>query len=103
MTKKPENGPAVPIGLTPSPITVVAKPMDKEPVKFDYDITTPSGEIVQHLTKKLGMNLEPAEYEIITETLERSRNLFIRGIDFAFAIRGKSFKFKIPPRFEKKL
>ena len=113
MTKKTENGSSGPKSINPSSITsqahvsegqitVVVSTRGQDPINFNYDSTTPSNEIVKHSIETSGMNLEQAEVEIITETLERSRNLFDRGIEVAFGIAGKSFSFKIPSKFEKK-
>ena len=117
MTKKTENGQAVPIDLTPSPITatahvsaptltVVATLMDKEPLKFNYDPTTPSGEIVKGTLKSSGINLEEVYVEQVTETLEISRGLIDGGAKLSITLPdflgGGGLQFERKPQSTKK-
>lgn len=79
MTKKTENGPAVPIDFTTNPITVRVTPNKKRPVKIDYDSTTPSGEIIKDSLNASGMNLLGFYVLQATETFEKCRGLINGG------------------------
>ena len=79
MTKKIKNGPAVPIDLTASPITVKVTPIKKKPVEIVYDSTTPSGKIIKDSLNASGINLLEYYIQKTTETFEKSRGLIDGG------------------------
>jgi hypothetical protein len=79
MTKKTENGPAVPIDFTDIPITVKVTPIKKKSIEIDYDSTTPSDEIIKDSLNASGMNLLEFYVEKVADTFERSRSLVDGG------------------------
>lgn len=77
-----------------------------EDQKLIYDVTTPSGTIVQDSTHYVGADLEPQYLEIMTENIERSRGLLDGGIKFGFklpdSLGGFGFTFERKPKSETK-
>ena len=72
--------------------------------KLHFDDTIPSGTMVVEAQKLAGIKLEPNEFEIIKEDIERSRGLE-GGFKFEFSINldeGVSFKFEKKPSSEKR-